>query len=125
MLTYWLCAFIRTLVVQKPTTQRAIEATLPQTDYEHARNRLHVKAVPDTLPCREDEFAEIQDQLRYAIEDGTGSCICRCWTILTSTKALDAYFLTLFITFIRHLWRTRDRKNSYSASSHPSIETGG
>ncbi|KAI9241071.1 MAG: P-loop containing nucleoside triphosphate hydrolase protein [Podila humilis] len=65
----------KTLVVQKPTTQRAIEATVPQTDYEHARNRLHVKAVPDTLPCREDEFAEIQDQLRYAIEDGTGSCI--------------------------------------------------
>ncbi|KAG0090979.1 Origin recognition complex, subunit 1 [Podila epicladia] len=65
----------KTLIVQKPTTQRAIEATVPQTDYEHARNRLHVKAVPDTLPCREDEFAEIQDQLRYAIEDGTGSCI--------------------------------------------------
>ncbi|KAG0336270.1 Origin recognition complex, subunit 1, partial [Podila horticola] len=65
----------KTLIVHKPTTQRAIEATAPQTDYEHARNRLHVKAVPDTLPCREDEFAEIQDQLRYAIEDGTGSCI--------------------------------------------------
>ncbi|KAF9428484.1 Origin recognition complex, subunit 1 [Podila epigama] len=65
----------KTLVVQKPTSQRTIEATAPQTDFEHARNRLHVKAIPDTLPCREDEFAEIEDQLRCAIEDGTGSYI--------------------------------------------------
>jgi len=49
---------------------------VPQTEFEHARNRLHVKAVPDTLPCREDEFMEIQEHLESAIEEGTGSCIC-------------------------------------------------
>ncbi|KAI8601353.1 P-loop containing nucleoside triphosphate hydrolase protein [Dissophora ornata] len=53
----------------------AISATAPRTDFEHARNRLHVKAVPDSLPCREDEFLEIQEHLESAIEEGTGSCI--------------------------------------------------
>ncbi|KAH7039307.1 P-loop containing nucleoside triphosphate hydrolase protein, partial [Linnemannia elongata] len=55
--------------------QRSISASAPKTDFEHARNRLHVKAVPDSLPCREDEFLEIQEHLESAIEDGTGSCI--------------------------------------------------
>ncbi|KAF9910509.1 Origin recognition complex, subunit 1 [Linnemannia zychae] len=65
----------KSLIVKTPTTQRAISATAPKTDFEHARNRLHVKAVPDSLPCREDEFMEIQEHLESAIEDGTGSCI--------------------------------------------------
>ncbi|KAF9924270.1 Origin recognition complex, subunit 1 [Linnemannia zychae] len=65
----------KSLIVKAPTTQRHISATTPKTDFEHARNRLHVKAVPDSLPCREDEFLEIQGHLESAIEDGTGSCI--------------------------------------------------
>ncbi|KAF9174651.1 Origin recognition complex, subunit 1 [Mortierella sp. AD010] len=65
----------RTQIVKAPTTQRVISAGVPKTDFEHARNRLHVKAVPDTLPCREDEFLEIQEHLESAIEEGTGSCI--------------------------------------------------
>ena len=71
------CDCRRSLVVQTPTTHRAISATAPRTDFEHARNRLHVKAVPDSLPCREDEFLEIQEHLESAIEEGTGSCICK------------------------------------------------
>ncbi|KAG0307604.1 Origin recognition complex, subunit 1 [Linnemannia gamsii] len=65
----------KSLLTKTPTTQRSISATAPKTDFEHARNRLHVKAVPDSLPCREDEFLEIQEHLESAIEDGTGSCI--------------------------------------------------
>ncbi|KAF8938108.1 Origin recognition complex, subunit 1 [Haplosporangium gracile] len=65
----------KSLIIKTPTTQRSISATAPKTDFEHARNRLHVKAVPDSLPCREDEFLEIQEHLESAIEDGTGSCI--------------------------------------------------
>ncbi|KAF9112976.1 Origin recognition complex, subunit 1 [Mortierella sp. AM989] len=65
----------KALAIQAPTTQRAISASTPKTGFEHARNRLHVKAVPDTLPCREDEFLEIQEHLESAIEEGTGSCI--------------------------------------------------
>ncbi|KAF9147527.1 Origin recognition complex, subunit 1 [Linnemannia schmuckeri] len=65
----------KSLIIKTPTTQRSISATAPKTDFEHARSRLHVKAVPDSLPCREDEFLEIQEHLESAIEDGTGSCI--------------------------------------------------
>jgi Cdc6-like AAA superfamily ATPase len=75
-LTWTSIGFSRSLLTKTPTTQRSISATAPKTDFEHARNRLHVKAVPDSLPCREDEFLEIQEHLESAIEDGTGSCIC-------------------------------------------------
>ncbi|KAG0326970.1 Origin recognition complex, subunit 1 [Dissophora globulifera] len=58
-----------------PRRTKAISAATPRTDYEHARNRLHVKAVPESLPCREDEFYEIQEHLENAIQEGSGSCI--------------------------------------------------
>ncbi|KAJ1730590.1 Origin recognition complex, subunit 1, partial [Coemansia biformis] len=45
------------------------------TIYEAARNRLHVSAVPDTLPCREDEFAEIYGHLFNAIEERNSMCM--------------------------------------------------
>ncbi|KAF9557213.1 Origin recognition complex, subunit 1 [Mortierella alpina] len=65
----------KTIVLQAPTTQRLVSASEPTTAFELARNRLHVKAVPDSLPCREDEFLEIQEHLESAIEEGSGSCI--------------------------------------------------
>ncbi|KAG0045793.1 Origin recognition complex, subunit 1 [Gryganskiella cystojenkinii] len=65
----------KALVTHIPTTQRAVSAVVPQTEFEHARDRLHVKAVPDTLPCREDEFMEIEEHLESAIQDSTGSSI--------------------------------------------------
>ena len=34
--------------------------------------RLHVSAVPEDLPCREDEFADIFHFVQSKIEDGTG-----------------------------------------------------
>ncbi|KXS17511.1 P-loop containing nucleoside triphosphate hydrolase protein [Gonapodya prolifera JEL478] len=39
------------------------------------RKRLHVSAVPDTLPCRENELAQVIEQLETAIEKKTGCCI--------------------------------------------------
>ncbi|KAJ2558264.1 Origin recognition complex, subunit 1 [Coemansia sp. RSA 1822] len=54
----------------------------PQTDgiagrtmYEAARLRLHVSAVPATLPCRESEFAEIYGHLHTALEERTSMCM--------------------------------------------------
>jgi len=47
------------------------------TSYERARERLHVSAVPDSLPCRELEFEEIMAHVETAIEEGTGTCICK------------------------------------------------
>lgn len=43
--------------------------------YEVARQRLHVSAVPETLPCREDEFAEIYGHLYNAIEERNSMCL--------------------------------------------------
>ena len=34
--------------------------------------RLHVSALPDTLPCREDEFSDIYQFVQGKIYDGTG-----------------------------------------------------
>ncbi|KAJ3294697.1 Origin recognition complex, subunit 1 [Borealophlyctis nickersoniae] len=63
---------------------RLVDLTLPPrldlragaaTDFDKARERLHVSAVPDTLPCREEEFGEVYGHLASAIDEGTGCCI--------------------------------------------------
>ncbi|KAJ2659569.1 Origin recognition complex, subunit 1 [Coemansia sp. RSA 1200] len=46
-----------------------------QSVYEIARQQLHVSAVPDTLPCREDEFAEIYGHLYNTIEERNSMCM--------------------------------------------------
>ncbi|KAG0649799.1 Origin recognition complex subunit 1 [Hyphodiscus hymeniophilus] len=43
--------------------------------FQTARSRLHVSAVPSTLPCREDEFASVYSHLESAISDASGACI--------------------------------------------------
>jgi origin recognition complex subunit 1 len=51
--------------------------TAEMTPFQRARAVLHVAATPDYLPCREDEFAEIEAYLEDAIDEGTGCCICK------------------------------------------------
>ncbi|RUS20271.1 BAH domain-containing protein [Endogone sp. FLAS-F59071] len=63
------------VLVVTPLRQRPQTAATPSTPYERARERLHVSAVPDSLPCRENEFAEIAGYLEGAIEEGTGTCV--------------------------------------------------
>ncbi|KAJ2558247.1 Origin recognition complex, subunit 1 [Coemansia sp. RSA 1933] len=46
-----------------------------QNVYEAARQQLHVSAVPDTLPCREDEFADIYGHLYNTIEERNSMCL--------------------------------------------------
>ncbi|KFY36282.1 hypothetical protein V494_05159 [Pseudogymnoascus sp. VKM F-4513 (FW-928)] len=43
--------------------------------FQLARSKLHVAAVPTTLPCRENEFSEVYSHLESAITDGSGACI--------------------------------------------------
>eukprot|EP00106_Octopus_bimaculoides_P018823 XP_014786265.1 PREDICTED: origin recognition complex subunit 1-like isoform X2 [Octopus bimaculoides] len=43
--------------------------------FEVARGRLHVSAVPESLPCREKEFADIYSFVEGKILDGTGGCM--------------------------------------------------
>ncbi|KAK2145921.1 hypothetical protein LSH36_647g01016 [Paralvinella palmiformis] len=45
------------------------------TVMEQARARLHVSKLPDTLPCREEEFADIYQFVQGKIYDGTGGCM--------------------------------------------------
>lgn len=56
---------------------RKKKRTVATTDLERAAERLHVSAIPDSLPCREGEFAELYATLRDAIEEGSGMCLCK------------------------------------------------
>ncbi|KAG0173990.1 Origin recognition complex, subunit 1 [Apophysomyces sp. BC1034] len=58
-----------------PLRRMQQERTTAASPYELARERLHVSAVPESLPCREDEFTEIMGYLESAIEEGTGMCV--------------------------------------------------
>lgn len=46
-----------------------------QTELELVRERLHVSAVPTSLPCREKEFDNIYSFITGKLEDGCGGCI--------------------------------------------------
>ncbi|XP_060078771.1 origin recognition complex subunit 1-like [Ylistrum balloti] len=47
----------------------------PTSVLEEARARLHVSAVPDSLPCRDKEFDDIFSFVESKILDGTGGCM--------------------------------------------------
>lgn len=51
--------------------------------FEKARAVLHVGCTPDYLPCRDNEFAEIEAYLEDAIDEGVGSCICQLGPAIT------------------------------------------
>ncbi|ELU05207.1 hypothetical protein CAPTEDRAFT_227166 [Capitella teleta] len=66
----------RRSVLGTPTLpSRSVHVETPGTPLEQARARLHVSAVPEDLPCREDEFADIYQFVQSKIEDGTGGCM--------------------------------------------------
>ncbi|XP_063682304.1 origin recognition complex subunit 1-like isoform X2 [Bolinopsis microptera] len=46
-----------------------------ETSFSIARSRLHVSAVPESLPCREEQFADIYYFLESKLEDQTGGCM--------------------------------------------------
>ncbi|KAJ3161742.1 Origin recognition complex, subunit 1 [Geranomyces michiganensis] len=58
-----------------PLPARVHDCASPASEYDRALERLHVANLPDALPCREMEFAEIYGHIESAIEDGSGSCI--------------------------------------------------
>ncbi|XP_059840230.1 origin recognition complex subunit 1 isoform X2 [Hypanus sabinus] len=47
----------------------------PVSVLEEARARLHVSAVPESLPCREQEFQDIYNFVESKVIDGTGGCM--------------------------------------------------
>ncbi|XP_029285938.1 origin recognition complex subunit 1 isoform X2 [Cottoperca gobio] len=54
---------------------RSRPARLPANVLEEARTRLHVSSVPESLPCREQEFQDIYSFVESKIVDGTGGCM--------------------------------------------------
>ncbi|NXD77256.1 ORC1 protein, partial [Halcyon senegalensis] len=47
----------------------------PASVLEEARLRLHVSAIPESLPCREEEFQDIYNFVESKLIDGTGGCM--------------------------------------------------
>ncbi|KIJ51495.1 hypothetical protein M422DRAFT_224152 [Sphaerobolus stellatus SS14] len=60
---------------QKTTTDYARLKSLPPDPFLRAMHVLHVGARPETLPCREDEYAQIMSAVFTLLEDNTGGCI--------------------------------------------------
>ncbi|NXH38917.1 ORC1 protein, partial [Dicaeum eximium] len=59
-----------------PEIPRRIHAAQePASVLEEARLRLHVSAVPESLPCREEEFQDIYNFVESKLIDGTGGCM--------------------------------------------------
>ncbi|MEQ2253369.1 Origin recognition complex, subunit 1, partial [Ilyodon furcidens] len=54
---------------------RSHPARRPTNVLEEARTRLHVSSVPESLPCREQEFQDIYSFVESKIMDGTGGCM--------------------------------------------------
>ncbi|XP_064003453.1 origin recognition complex subunit 1 [Pogoniulus pusillus] len=55
--------------------RRSHVAQKPGSVLEEARLRLHVSAVPESLPCREEEFQDIYNFVESKLIDGTGGCM--------------------------------------------------
>ncbi|XP_015586652.1 origin recognition complex subunit 1 isoform X2 [Cephus cinctus] len=55
--------------------QRNAVLLKPTTALEEARARLHVSAVPKSLPCREEEFNNIYTFLERKLLDNSGGCM--------------------------------------------------
>ncbi|XP_055497725.1 origin recognition complex subunit 1 isoform X4 [Leucoraja erinacea] len=55
--------------------RRSQLAKKPVSVLEEARARLHVSAVPESLPCREQEFQDIYNFVESKLIDGTGGCM--------------------------------------------------
>ncbi|NXI17039.1 ORC1 protein, partial [Irena cyanogastra] len=59
-----------------PEIRRRIQAAQePASVLEEARLRLHVSAIPESLPCREEEFQDIYNFVESKLIDGTGGCM--------------------------------------------------
>ncbi|XP_027628037.1 origin recognition complex subunit 1 isoform X2 [Tupaia chinensis] len=54
---------------------RNLAAPEPASILEEARLRLHVSAIPESLPCREQEFQDIYNFVESKLLDRTGGCM--------------------------------------------------
>nr|CAB3264573.1 origin recognition complex subunit 1-like [Phallusia mammillata] len=67
---------IKTPKNRKPfIPQRKTPLRASSNVFDQARERLHVSATPDSLPCREEEFQSIYSFVEGKILSGTGGCM--------------------------------------------------
>ena len=60
---------------------------LPLDPYQRALHLLHVGATPESLPCREEEYADVLVKIEGVIEGGGGGCICQSRPVSRATRA--------------------------------------
>ncbi|KAG1657258.1 Origin recognition complex subunit 1 [Nymphon striatum] len=58
-----------------PSIPRRKFSMTPKNSLEEARKRLHVSCLPDSLPCRENEFSDIYSFVEEKLLDKTGGCM--------------------------------------------------
>lgn len=56
-------------------SQRKTPRAVAKNMLELARKRLHVSAVPETLPCRDEQFSQIFSFVQDRLNEGTGGCM--------------------------------------------------
>ena len=61
-------------VFQPRVAPRSKPLADPGDALTEAQRRLHVSAVPDALPCREEEFAEVYSYVEGKLREGGGGC---------------------------------------------------
>ena len=85
--------------------------------FERARAVLHVGCTPDYLPCRDEEYAEIEAYLEDAIDEGVGSCICECIKGCPGRCRIDRADQAR-VPATRHCGRPRHRQDCHSPFRH-------
>jgi len=58
-----------------PLSTRILSPNHTTSPFQLARSTLHVSSVPNTLPCRTNEFTTVYTHLEAAISAGSGACI--------------------------------------------------
>jgi origin recognition complex subunit 1 len=56
---------------------QASMAHIPRDPWLRSMHALHVGSRPDTLPCREEEYARVLKCVGELLEEGSGGCICK------------------------------------------------
>ncbi|KAH9481151.1 Origin recognition complex subunit 1 [Psilocybe cubensis] len=60
---------------EQSLTFQASMAHLPKDPWLRSLHALHVGSRPDTLPCRDDEYALVMNSVSQLLEEGSGGCI--------------------------------------------------
>lgn len=84
---------------------------LPTDPWLRAMHILHVAARPEALPCRDEEYQRVMRAVEELIDEGSGGCVCVCFSALCLARALTSK--------VRYLWCSRNWKDCDSARRCP------